>query len=139
MTRKEILEFVGRNTTSFMATVENGEPRVRAMETPVIDENGLTFCTGTIKRVCKQLSADPAIELCYFSPESGTQIRLRGRVEFLDDLDLKKRIVEERFTFLKPVVESYGWGALSVFRLSGGKAFVWTASNPAGASEAFDF
>jgi len=53
MNREEILDFVRGNTTSFMATTENGEPRVRAMDTPHIDENGLTFCTGTGKDVCR--------------------------------------------------------------------------------------
>ena len=130
MTREDILEFVARNTTSFMATVENGEPRVRAMDTPHVDENGLTFCTGTSKDVCKQLLADPSAELCYWNVEEGLQLRLRGRIEKLDDEDLKRHIVETRFTFLQPVVAAFGWETLTLFRLSGGEARTWSPEKP---------
>ena len=46
MNRQEILEFVRKYPTSYMATVEDIEPRVRAMQTAHIGEEGLTFCTG---------------------------------------------------------------------------------------------
>jgi len=72
MTRSEILEFVKKNTTSFMSTIEDGEPRVRAMDTAVVDENGLTFLTGVNKDVCQQLITDQSVELCYWNPELTT-------------------------------------------------------------------
>lgn len=139
MTRAEVLEFVRKNTYSFMATVENGKPRVRGMDTPVVDEKGLTFCTGSTKQVCAQLLADPSVELCYYSPEEGVQIRLSGRMEKLEDDDLKKHIVETRFTFLKPVVERFGWGSLTLFRLSTASGSEWRMSATAGPSTPFEF
>jgi pyridoxamine 5'-phosphate oxidase len=140
MNRKEILEFVKRNTTSYMATLENGEPRVRAMDTPHIDQNGITFCTGTGKDVARQLLADPSVELCYWSAEEGIQLRIRGKMERLDDQELKQLIVETKFTFLKPVVEQYGWDTLTLFRLSCGKVRTWSPTNPAERnSEVSDF
>ena len=139
MTRAEIIGFIQRNSTSYLATMENGEPRVRAMETPLADENGLTFCTGSRKDVCIQLLANPLVELCYFSSEERIQLRVRGLLNRLDDLAVKKRIVEEKFTFLKPVVEQFGWEALTLFHLDNGEARVWSAENPAGGSESFSF
>lgn len=140
MTREEILEFVKKARTSFMATVENGEPRVRGMDTPLVDEHGLTFCTGTTKDVCRQLMANPAVELCYFIPDEGRQLRLRGRMEKLDDEGVKKHIVENVFTFLKPVVERNGWESLTVFRLSKGTAYLWEARNvTAAGTQSFEF
>lgn len=139
MTRADVIEFVRKNPTSFMATLENGRPKVRGMDTPVADEEGLTFCTGSTKPVCAQLLADPSVELCYFSREEGVQIRLSGRMEKLEDDDLKKHIVETRFTFLKPVVERFGWGSLTLFRLSSAKGSEWRMSETAGPSAAFDF
>jgi pyridoxamine 5'-phosphate oxidase len=139
MTRSEILEFVKRNTTSYMATVENGEPRVRGMDTPHVDDKGLTFCTGTGKQVSIQLLADPSVELCYWGKEEGLQIRLRGKMEKLDDDDLKRHIVNTRFTFLKPVVEQHGWGVLTLFRFSKGVASVWSATDSSGLSRTFEF
>lgn len=140
MKRDEVLEFVRTCSTSFMATVENGEPRVRAMETPHVDGNGLTFCTGSTKDVCLQLMADPSVELCYWNDEKPLQIRIRGRMERLFDPDLLKHIVNTRFTFLQPVVERSGWDALALFRLSGGEVRTWSPLNiGAVASEVFEF
>jgi uncharacterized pyridoxamine 5'-phosphate oxidase family protein len=130
MTRREILEFVRENPISFMATMENGEPRVRGMDTPHVDDKGLTFCTGSSKDVCRQLLANPAVELCYWSSEEKKQLRIRGKMEKLGDIELKKEIVETRFTFLKPVVEQYGWDSLTLFRLSGGTVRIWSAAEP---------
>lgn len=125
MTRQEILDFIRAHPTSFMATVEDGQPRVRAMETPVIADEGLTFCTGTHKPVCQQLLQDPAVELAYWSEDEGIMIRLRGVMEAIDSEEVKKAIVETKFTFLKPVVEQFGYEALSVFRLTGGTYKLW--------------
>ena len=131
MTRSEILDFIRRNTTAFMATVDGAEPCVRAMGTVHIDENGLTFCTGTGKDVCAQLLSTPSAELCYWSSDEGLQLRIRGKLEKLDDEELKKHIVEAKFTFLKPVVEQFGWETLTLFRLSSGEARTWSSENPA--------
>lgn len=139
MTRTEILEFIRRNRTSCMATSDKSQPRVRYMETPVVDDNGLTFLTGANKQVCSQLLSNPDVELCYWSAEEGVQLRLRGRMEHLEDEDLKKDIVENTFTFLKPVAEQFGWAAFRLFRLPGGEARIWSAENPAGSDEVFQF
>jgi uncharacterized pyridoxamine 5'-phosphate oxidase family protein len=136
MTRSEILEFVKRNPMSFMATVENGEPRVRGMGIPVVDEKGLVFGTGTGKQVCRQLLANPSVELCFWSQEERTQIRLRGKMEIVNDPDLLRHIVETVFTFLKPVVEKHGWESLTLFRFPKGKALLWSAQDPAAVSTA---
>jgi len=140
MKRNEVLEFVATCDTSFMATIENGEPRVRAMDAPHVDENGLTFCTGSTKDVCIQLMADPMVELCYWNGEKGLQLRIRGRMERLSDLDLLKHIVETRFTFLQPVVDRFGWEALALFRLSRGEVRTWSPENIGRVvSEVFEF
>lgn len=140
MNRAEVLEFVRECETSFMATVENGEPRVRAMDTPHVDESGLTFCTGSTKDVCLQLIADPSVELCYWNRERGLQLRIRGRMERLSDLDLLQHIVNTKFTFLQPVVERFGWEALALFRLSGGEVRTWSPESISGVvSEVFEF
>ncbi len=131
MDRAEVLEFVRKNSTSFMATVEDGKPRVRAMDTPHVDNGGLTFCTGTGKNVCRQLLAHPWVELCYWSMDEKLQVRIRGRMEELDDQELKRHIVETRFVFLEPVVEQFGWESLTLFRLSSGEVRTWSPENPA--------
>jgi len=126
MNRQEILDFVRRNPTSFMATVERGQPRVRAMQTPHVDDEGLVFCTGVQKNVSRQLQAtDGAVELAYWDAEGNVLLRLRGRMAVVDSLELKKRIVETTFQFLKPVVAQHGYEVLILFRLSSGEYRTW--------------
>jgi len=89
------------------------------------DEDGIIFCTGRDKDVNKQLSKNPAVEMCFYNHDEGRQVRIEGNVELLDDLELKMQIVEQ-FTFLKPWVESEGYEILIPFCLKKGKAVVWT-------------
>ena len=139
MDRQTVLEFVKRHPVSHMATVEDGRPRVRAMQTAIADEAGLTFCTGSHKDVARQLRADPSVELSYWDPDDGRQIRIRGDVEQLDDVALKTQVVEQVFTFLKPVVKDHGYDAISLFRLSHGEIRVWDRATGHAAPNASPF
>jgi uncharacterized pyridoxamine 5'-phosphate oxidase family protein len=53
------------------------------------------------------------------------QVRVSGAVELVEDLELKKEIVQNR-PFLKPLVEQNGYDPLAVYCLKNGKATVWT-------------
>ncbi|MBW7989315.1 MAG: pyridoxamine 5'-phosphate oxidase family protein [Planctomycetes bacterium] len=125
MTKEEILEFVTKNPVFSLATSDGNQPHVRMIMIYRADENGIIFTTGRDKDVNKQLSANPAVELCFYNADEGCQVRIEGTVEMLDDLELKMRIVEQ-FTFLKPWVESEGYEILIPFCLKNGKAIVWT-------------
>jgi len=131
MDKKEILAFISANPMSNFATVDNNQARVRGMETYRADENGLIFYTNKNKEVYKQAAKNPNVEVCYFA--KGTQVRVRGKIEIVEDLALKKEIVEKR-PFLKPL---YGenYSLLGVMRLKG-KATVWSMQNM-GAPTAF--
>jgi pyridoxamine 5'-phosphate oxidase len=120
MDKKEILAFIVKNPMGYLATVEDNKARVRGMETFRADEKGLIFYTSKVKDVYKQIAKNPEVEVCYFAE---TQIRVRGKMEILEDLTLKKEIVEKR-PFLKPIFENKYEG-LSVFRLKG-KATTWS-------------
>lgn len=125
MTKDEILAFVNENPVSFFATAEGNVPHVRAMMTFRANEEGLFVSTFTHKEIYKQVLANPAVELCYFSPDKKTQVRVSGRAEVLNDLELKKQVVQN-FPFLKPVIEKEGYDIMGIFRIAGGKATVWS-------------
>jgi pyridoxamine 5'-phosphate oxidase len=125
MTKEEILEFATKNPVCSLATIDGNQPRVRTIMLYKADENGIIFCTGRDKAVHKQLQANPAAELCFYNAEQGLQVRIEGSVEMLDDLELKKKIVEA-FTFLKPWVESQGYEVMICYRLSNARAVTWT-------------
>jgi pyridoxamine 5'-phosphate oxidase len=125
MTREEILAFLNANGVSYLATVENGEPRVRGMAHYKADEQGILFHTGEGKDMTMQLRDNPKAELCVFDPKSGAQVRVRGTAKFIDDRAIKDEMVENR-PYLKPIVEAVGYAGLVVFRLVNCQATVWT-------------
>jgi len=125
MTKEEVLEFAADNPFFSLATTDGNQPRVRMMMVCRADENGFIFTTGRDKDVNKQLQANPAVEICFYNAEQGRQVRIEGAVEQLDDLELKKEIVE-KFPFLKPWVEMQGYEVMTTYRLQNGKATTWT-------------
>lgn len=125
MTGAEILAFINRNQFCFLATTEAGEPRVRGMAFYRANENGIVFHTGTTKDLYRQILANPAVEICFFSPQENIQVRVRGTAGILDDGELKREIVENR-PWMKPWIEANGYDWLGVFRVSGCIASAWT-------------
>jgi len=125
MTKEEILEFATKSPVFSLATIDGNQPRVRTIMLYKADENGIIFCTGRDKAVHKQLQANPAAELCFYNAEQGLQVRIEGSVEMLDDLELKKKVVEA-FSFLKPWVESQGYEVMICYRLKNARAITWT-------------
>ncbi len=125
MTKEEVLEFITKNPVFSLATIDGNQPRARMIMLYRADENGIIFSTGREKDVNKQLQANPAVEMCFYSTEQNRQVRIEGAVELLDDLDLKKQIVED-FPFLKPWVEAQGYEVLIAYRIKNAKATTWT-------------
>ena len=124
MTKEEVFEFMTKNPMFNLATVDGNQPHVRTMMLYKADENGIIFVTGKQKDVYKQLLANPAMEMCFYNHDQGCQIRIEGSVEILDDMNLKKQVVEV-FTFLKPFVESKGYEVLICYRVKNPKASFW--------------
>jgi pyridoxamine 5'-phosphate oxidase len=125
MTKAEILEFVKKNPVLSLATIDGNQPRVRLIMLYRADENGIIFVTGKQKDLYKQLQANPAIEMCFYNHEKGIQVRIEGKVKMLDDLELKKQVVED-FSFLKPWIENQGYEVLICYCLQNGKALTWS-------------
>ena len=123
MNREQILQFISANPACHLATLEGGQPRVRGMLVYRAEPSGLIFHTGQSKDLVKQMRQNKQVEACFNSPDM--QVRVAGSVEFIDDLNLKKEIVEAR-PFLKPWIEKYGYELLVVFRMTQCQVSVWT-------------
>jgi uncharacterized pyridoxamine 5'-phosphate oxidase family protein len=80
-----------------------------------------------MKDIHRQLTEDPHVELCFHNNdfENLVQIRVSGTAELVEDLELKKEIVQKR-EFLKAWVEQNGYEPLAVYRIRRGVATVWT-------------
>lgn len=124
---EDCIKFANDNPSSYLATVEGDQPRVRGMLLWFADKTGFYYNTGASKDLYKQLQINPKVELCFFDPKSQNlkMMRITGKVEFVDDLELKKKLVDAR-PFLKQ------WGltpespGLIVFRVPKGEAYFWT-------------
>ncbi|QAT17217.1 pyridoxamine 5'-phosphate oxidase [Candidatus Velamenicoccus archaeovorus] len=125
MDKQEIIDFIKRNPIVYLATVEGKRPHVRGMMLYLVDENGIIFHTGRTKDLQKQLERNPEVELCCFSQTENKQVRIAGKVEAVRDEALKKEIVKNR-PFLKPWIEERGLDFLTVWRIKGGVATIWT-------------
>ncbi len=125
MTKEQVFEFIRRNPVLSLATSEENKPHVRTMMLYRGDESGIIFTTGENKDVHRQLSANPQVEMCFYSAEEQRQIRIEGTVEVLEDLELKKQVVKD-YPFLKEWVDREGYEVLIVYCLKNGRAITWT-------------
>jgi uncharacterized pyridoxamine 5'-phosphate oxidase family protein len=127
MNKTEILAFLNANPVFHLATIEGNKPHVRGLLLYRADENGILFHTGKMKDLHEQLTANPHVEMSFNNGKFDdlVQIRVSGKVELIENLDLKKEIVQKR-EFLKPWVERDGYESLAVYRLKNGKAVIWT-------------
>lgn len=129
MTKNEIFEAIAKNPVFYLATVEGNQPRVRAMLLYRADEEGILFHTAVKKDVYKQMCINNKVELCFSC--NGTQIRISGELEQIDDNKLKDEIVEHPSRgFLKAWKENGAfenfYEDIAVFRLKNGMVFPWT-------------
>jgi len=127
MNRSELLAFLNANPVFHLATVEGNKPHVRGMYLYQADENGILFHTGKMKDLHKQLIVNPNVEMSFNNGkfENLIQVRVSGTAELIEDMDLKKEIVQKR-PFLKPWVERDGFDLLAVYLLRKGTAVVWS-------------
>ena len=61
---QEVYEFLKSAGTYYLATCENGQPRVRPFGTVNIYDGKLYIQTGKSKSVSRQLHANPTLEIC---------------------------------------------------------------------------
>jgi pyridoxamine 5'-phosphate oxidase len=125
MTKREVFDFIAKNPICFLATVEDGAPRVRAVMTLRADERGVLFNTGATKDLNRQIEACSEIEMAFYSQADGLQIRVRGRVELKRD-DETRELVLKKLPFLAKVVEANGPEVLRPYLLRDGRATTWT-------------
>jgi uncharacterized pyridoxamine 5'-phosphate oxidase family protein len=133
MTFSDCTSFAKENPACSVATVEGDQPRVRIFMIWRADETGFYLCTGTPKAVCKQLQANPKIELCFYKPgagpmEHGIMMRVAGSVEFVKDTALRTELLNE-WPFLKEMgITGPDDPMLSLMRIGSGEIKYWTST-----------
>jgi pyridoxamine 5'-phosphate oxidase len=125
MKKEQIYEFIRNNPVCALSTADENVPHVRFIMIYRAEKEGIIFTTGENKDLHRQLDKNPRVEMSFYNAQEGKQIRVSGTVEELEDIALKKQVVED-FPFLKEWVDKEGYDVLVTYRLSGGKATVWT-------------
>jgi len=130
---QDCVKFANENPTCHLATAEGDQPRVRGLVMWFADNTGFYFQTQSVKALCKQLSNNKKVEVFFHAPEAGkvtgTVMRVAGEVEFIDDMALKTRAIEERAILKAIGIEKPEDPLLAVFRLYTGEAYFWTMEN----------
>ena len=124
MTKHEVFAFIAENPVFFIATCLGGTPYVRAMMLYRADDEGIVFNTGRNKQVREQLDANPEVEMCFYSGREQTQVRIKGRVENVKDMPLRREVAMRNPGLRKPLnrclKQSTTWSVNAVMRTSSG-------------------
>ena len=90
----EVYDFLKKCGVYYLATVEDGKPRVRPFGTVNIFEDKLYIQTGKSKEVSKQIQKNPVVEICAFDGQKGEWLRLAGTLVRDDRREAKADMLE---------------------------------------------
>ncbi len=90
---EEVWKFLKECGTYYLATDDDGQPRVRPFGTAEIFEGKLYIQTGKVKDVYKQLVKNPRAEISAF--KDGTWIRISGKLIPDDRVEAKKDMLDK--------------------------------------------
>lgn len=128
---QDCIKFARENPVCYVATADGDQPRTRPLGLWFADEKGFYFQTESVKAIYHQLKSNNKIELCFFAatPPPGKVLRVAGKVEFVDDLALKSKVLADR-PFLKGLgINEPGDPMLVLFCVSTGEAYFWTMAD----------
>ena len=89
---QEVIDFLKKAGTYYLATVEGDHPRVRPFGTAHIFDGKLYIQTGKAKLCSKQIAANPKIEICAF--DGGAWIRIEATAVNDDNIEAKKSMLD---------------------------------------------
>lgn len=115
-----VIDFLETNSAGFLATAEEGVPKVRPFQFMLEEEGRLYFCTNNQKEVYRQLLANPHVEFSSASPEFAW-VRVGGEAAFTDDLEVKTKVLESH-GLVKSIYQNASNPVFEVFYLKNAAA-----------------
>ena len=128
MTFKDCIKFAGENPVSFLATIDNNQPRVRAVMLWYADESGFYFQTFDTKDFQSQLKNNPKTEVCFHRERDmvSNMLRVAGEVQFLEDKSLMEKVFKTR-PFLRNLGYTPDSPGVVIFRIEHGVAYFFNS------------
>ena len=125
----DCFKFANENPTCYLATAEGDQPRVRCLGMWFADNTGFYFQAQSVKAMCKQLEKNNKVEVYFHTKDFKRVMRVSGRVEFIDDLEMRAKCIKER-----PFVKNFGITEpsdplLAIFQIYTGEAYFWTMAD----------
>jgi uncharacterized pyridoxamine 5'-phosphate oxidase family protein len=131
MNKEALFDLMRTNPVFYLATLEDDQPRVRALFLYRADEQGIIFHTGKMKDLYRQLAVHPRVEMCFYDAARNVQVRVWGELEQINDRAVKDEIcAHPTRAFLKPwreggPLEDF-YNTFTVWSLKNGTALWWT-------------
>ncbi|MBQ9745310.1 MAG: pyridoxamine 5'-phosphate oxidase family protein [Clostridia bacterium] len=116
---KRVYEFLKQSGCYYLATVDEGKPRVRPFGTVNLFENRIYIQTGKVKEVAKQLKENSRVELSAMNKD-GKWIRVSADAVLDENLKAQESMLNE-YPSLKSIY-AVGDGNTEVYYLKNGKA-----------------
>ena len=119
---EEVIKFLSENPQQYLATTGlDGNAKVRPILFYFAEDNRPYFCTSNQKPMYKELDANPNFEMTA-TPEF-QWIRIAGKVEFVDDLEIKQKVIDAN-ELVKALYESGDNPIFEAFTIAEGKATI---------------
>jgi pyridoxamine 5'-phosphate oxidase len=133
MNFKDCIEFATAIHNCYLATADGNQPHVRVFGLWFADDTGFYFQTESVKAVYQQLKKNNKVELCFYGKTKDSTenkvMRVTGEIEFINDMALKKQVLELRTSLKSYGIDKPEDPRLIVFRVNKGEAFFWTNAN----------
>ena len=92
--RQEVLTCLKECGVYYIATEENGQPRVRPFSSCEILDGQLVILTGKVKDVYKQIAKNPRVEMCAMNPNGMEWIRISATLVPVESQETKEAFLE---------------------------------------------
>ncbi len=116
---QQVLDLLNKAGVYYLATAEGDQPRVRPIGFVMECGGKLAFCTGNKKAMCKQLAANPKVEICAYDGQ-GNMLRICGEAIFATSAETQQKALD-----VMPALKnlySVGDGVFEIFYLDKAKA-----------------
>ncbi len=117
---ERIFQFLEEAGTFYLATDDNGQPRVRPFGAVALYQGKLYIHTGRKKDCYRQMKANPRVEIC--AMKDGEWIRITAKVAESQDIEAEKYMLDNH-PDLKNAYQA-GDGNNVVFSLEDGQATI---------------
>ena len=101
---EELLKFLEKNPVFYLATDDEGQPRVRPFGFHMVFDGKFYMVTALPKMVCKQMEKNPRVEFGTMAPDTKF-VRVNGEVVFDND---NMQAKENVFKVMPDLLKMYG-------------------------------